>query len=243
LWRVDPTGNKTPILIGDTANLVLKWVPTDAKIGPDGNFYYFNSSFPNTKNIQMVILNPASMKDSTWYTFSPVKNVICGDFDKYGYLYAAGRKAGIQVIRPDRSRRQESFYATDTITSARIFNDYLYVAMRSGIWRHSISDSSAIGPQELVMDLSQGILAGRSIKAFSFSSDGSKLFIGTDSQYPIVVANITTLPITMERIEPMYKDILPANCKHFSFGTVIYSIFGNAVYKVDVGTSGAPYYH
>jgi hypothetical protein len=243
LYKVTSTGDRTRFAINDSTSLVLKYVASDARIGPDGNLYYFNSRFPNTKYIQMVILNPVFVKDSTWYTFSPVKNVICGDFDQNGYLYAAGRKSGIQVIRPNQSRRDEGGYANDTITAVRVFNNYLYVAVRSGIYRHSLSDTSLIGAQQLVIDLSQGVLAGRAIKAFSFSANGSKMYFGTDTNYPIVMADASTIPITIDKLEPIYKDILPTNCKNFCFENYLYCILGNIVYKVDVGTTGAPYHH
>jgi hypothetical protein len=137
LWEVAPDGSKTQLQAGNATNLVLTRVPTDARIGPDGNLYYFNNVSTGAKEIHMVVLSPASsVKDSLWFTFSPVKNVICGDFDKYGYLYTGGRKSGIQVVRPNRSKRDEGGYANDTITSMRVFNDYLYLATGKGIWRH-----------------------------------------------------------------------------------------------------------
>ena len=243
LWKVAANGATSQILVGDTANLVLTRPPWDARIGPDGNLYYFNTAIPNLKEIHMVILNPTSIKDSTWYTFpNHVKNVICGDFDANGYLYTGGRRSGIVIIRPDRSRRDDGYYATDTISCMRVFNNYLYVAIRTGIFRHSISDTSLVGTGELVCDLTQGFLpSARPVKAISFSSDGSKLYIGTDSKYPVLVANSTTIPISINQIEVLYQDILSSNCKNFSFGNVLYCILGNAVYKVDVGTTGAPY--
>jgi hypothetical protein len=243
LYTLTPAGGRTQVRVNDSTNLVLKYAASDARIGPDGNLYYFTGKSPNTKYIQMVILNPSSVMDSTWYTFSPVKNVICGDFDQNGYLYAAGRRSGIQVIRPNQSRRDDGGYTNDTITAVRVFDHYLYVAVRSGVYRHPLTDTSLIGAQQLVLDLSQGLLAGRVIKALSFSADGSKMYFGTNTDYPIVMADASTMPITIDKLEPLYKDILPGNCKNFCFENYLYSILGNAVYKIDVGTTGAPYYH
>jgi hypothetical protein len=69
------------------------------------------------------------------------------------------------------------------------------------------------------------------------------MYFGTDTNYPIVMADASTIPITIDKLEPIYKDILPANCKNFCFDNYLYTILGNAVYKVDVGTTGAPYHH
>jgi hypothetical protein len=107
-----------------------------------------------------------------------------------------------------------------------------------------------LGNQELVIDLTQGIFGSRLIKAFSFSADGSKMYIGTNSPDPILIAtDAMNIPITSDRVDILYKNILPPYCKQFCFGNMLYMISGNAVpavnwtlYQVDVGTTGAPYY-
>jgi hypothetical protein len=240
VFKVTPTGDKTVI---GTAS----YIPTDAKIGPDGNLYYLNSQFQ--KRIYILNVNgSATSKDSLWGTST--KNVKFGDFAANGYFYTGGTQNGIVVIRPDRSTREESYYVSDTILSVRVFNQYLYVAAKGAIWRHSISDTSKLGNQELVIDLTQGIFGSRLIKAFSFSADGSKMYIGTNSPDPILIAtDAMNIPITSDRVDILYKNILPPYCKQFCFGNMLYMISGNAVpavnwtlYQVDVGTTGAPYY-
>jgi IPT/TIG domain len=240
IYKVTPAGDKTAIGIAS-------YVPTDAKIGSDGNLYYLNSQFQ--KRIYMANVNgSATTKDSLWGTAA--KNVKFGDFDANSYFYAGGAQSGIVVVRPDRSSRVESYYASDTILSVRVFNQYLYIAVRGAIYRHSISDTSQVGNQELVLDLTQGVFGSRSIKAFSFSADGSKMYIGTDSPDPILIAtDAMNIPITSDRVDILYKNILPSYCKQFCFGNKLYMISGNAapavnwtLYQVDVGTTGAPYY-
>jgi hypothetical protein len=251
LWQVTPNGRSTQIKtrVGGDTVLVLTRVPSDAKIGPNGKFYYLNSTFPNTKEIHMVDFNASTLKDSLWYTFAPVKNVICGDFDANGYFYTGGRKSGVQIIRPNRSKRDDGYYATDTISSMRVFNGYVYVATRKAIYRHSMSDTSKIGAPELVLDLTQGIFPSLPIKALSFSANGTKMYIGTDSQYPILFVDVpSTFPIEPKNVEFLYKDILSSYCKQFCFEKYLYMISGNTtpavnwtLYKIDVGTTGAPY--
>jgi hypothetical protein len=253
LWKVTPNGQSTKIMtsVGGDAVLMLTQVPSDAKIGPDGRFYYLSSAFPNTKEIHMVDFNASTVMDSLWYTFAPVKNVICGDFDANGYFYTGGRKSGIQIIRPNRSKRDDGYYATDTISSMRVFNGYVYVATRKAIYRHSISDTSKIGATEPVLDLTQGIFPSLPIKALSFSANGTKMYIGTDSQYPILVVDVpSAFPIQPNNVEFLYRGILSSYCKQFCFEKYLYMISGNTtpavnwtVYKIDVGTTGAPYYH
>ena len=249
LWKITPNGDKTQVMtdaVGSAA-LVLKAVPSDLKISPvDGKLYYTTSLFPRTKYIQIVDLNsPTVNMDSITLT----KNVICGDFAANGYFYTGGRKSGIQIIRPNHSLRNDGYYANDTISSMRVFNGYLYVATRLGIWRHSISDTSLVGAPQQVLDLTQGMLPSLPVRAFSFSADGSKMYIGTNSQYPILVADATSIPIPLAKVDIVYKGILPSYCKQFCFGNYLYAIIGNTtpavtwmVYKIDVGTTGAPYY-
>jgi hypothetical protein len=240
VFKITPAGGKT--IVGTVTK-----EPSDAIIGTDGKLYYLNSIFPNTKEIHMVDLQTG--KDSTWYTFAPVKNVNCGDFDANGYLYTAGRKSGIQVIRPNRSRRDDGYYATDSVLSIRVFNGYVYAATRKAIYRHSITDTSKIGSPELVLDLTNTAFGPIPLKAFSFSADGSKMYIGTNSQYPILIVDATSIPISPNQVDILYKAILPPYCKQFCFGKYIYMISGNAspavnwlVYQIDVGTTGAPNY-
>jgi hypothetical protein len=241
VFKVTPTGDKTTVGIATRA-------PSDAKISPDGKLFYLNSVFPNTREIRRMDLQTGV--DSLWLTFAPVKNVICGDFDANGNFYSGGRRSGIQVLRPNRSKRDDGYYASDTILCLRVFQTYIYAATRTAVYRHSMSDTSKVGAPELVLDLTQGILASSSpIRALSFSADGSKMYIGTDSQYPILVADATSIPISSNRVEILYNGILPPYCKQFCFGKSLYMISGNAapavnwlVYKVDVGATGAPYY-
>ena len=240
IYKVTPAGDKT--VIG-----TARYTPTDAKIGMDGNLYYLNSQFQ--KRIYMVNVNgSATSTDSL--RFNALVNINYGDFDDNGYFYAGGNLTGMVVVRPNGSQRTESFYNSDKVLGVREFNKYLYVAAGKAIYRHSISDTSKVGNKELVLDLSNGIFASRLIKAFSFSADGSKMYIGTDSPDPILIAtDAMNIPITPDRVDILYKNILPSNCKNLCFANKLYMISGNAspavnwtVFQVDVGTTGAPYY-
>lgn len=234
IFKITPSGDKT--MIG-----VAPWAPSDAQVGPDGNLYYLNNVLPTgtrPKQIRMVYKDSLLTADTLWYTVG-AKNISVGDFAANGDFYSGGRRTSILVIRPNLTQRVDAFYATDTIQAMRVYNNYLYVATPSAIFRHSLSDTSVIGAQQQIINLNQGILASaRPLKAFSFSVDGSKLLLGTDSKYPVLIADATTIPITIDKVEPLYIDILPANCKQFCFGQYLYCILGNGLYRIDVGTTG-----
>ncbi len=252
LWKISPSGGKTLLgyLAGETPQTQLTKPITlsDAKISPDGKLYYLQGAFPNSKDVHMIDLNSPTLYDSLLLKqISP--KISYGDFDANGYFYTGGSKSGIVVIRPNRSIRMDGFYPQDTILSIRVFNNYVYVATRTAFWRHSISDTSKIGTQELVLDCTHTALASLPISGFSFSADGTMMYIGTNSQYPILIADATSFPISPNSVDFIYKGILPTYCRQICFGDNIYYISGNTtpavnwlVYKVDVGTTGAPYY-
>ncbi len=269
LWKITPDGNKTQLgyLGGETPHTQLtKPLPvTDAKINPiDGKLYYLQSvkpTFVNSKDVHVVDLNSSPLIDTVWLK-QISKKISYGDFDANGYFYTGGTASGIVVIRPNRSLRIESYHTTDTILSMRVFNNYIYVATRTGITRNSISDTSQLGPQEPVLDFTQTAFASLPFSGFAFSADGNKMYIGTYSKNPILIADgpSTGLPISPSSVAILYQGILPTYCDQVCFGPGIgsglngsgfYMISGNTtvspavnwiVYQIDVGTNGAPYY-
>ena len=157
LWKVTPGGQK--ISLGYLANetpqtqLTKQLLLSDARVSPlDGKLYYLQTGVPNSKDVHMVDLNTVPLKDSLWFKQIAVR-ISFGDFDANGYFYAGGVKSGIVVIRPNHSLRIESsYYTADTILSMRVFNHYVYVATRSGIWRNSVSDTGHVGASEPVLN-------------------------------------------------------------------------------------------
>jgi hypothetical protein len=253
IWKVTPNGQKTTIgTIGITGTL---W---DAKIGSDGRLYYLYAN----KIIRVVDLQSGA--DVVWHNSAASKTVRFFDFDQNGYIYAGGYKTGLVVVRPDSSTRLESFYASDTISSVRVFNGYVYIAAvtaapdannpRLAIFRHSLADTAQIGSKELILDLTKASFTISAIKSFTFSADGKYIYIGTDAPAdPILRADLST-----NSVDILYKGILPSSCKQFhgGIGNYIYMINGNTpsstnanttaedwtVYKLDIGTTSAPYY-
>ncbi|RPI03846.1 MAG: hypothetical protein EHM64_11680 [Ignavibacteriae bacterium] len=251
VFKITPSGSKTQV--GATARQ-----PLDAKIGPDGNMYYMGNGSSGAKPIGMI--NMQTGADSLW--LNSTKFLTCFDFGSNGFMYAGGvRNGGLLVLRPNKSvRLQTAYYAADSIQAVRVFNGYVYVIAGASapdantparaIWRHSLADTSTIGAKELVYDLTQAPNGFSPVRGMSISSDGSKLYVGFNGADPLLVVDVAN-----KTSEVMYKGILPGYCKHFCLGSQLYAIMGNVattapvtpavewtVYKVDVGTSGAPYY-
>jgi hypothetical protein len=240
IFKVTPGGQKT--LLARTAR-----IPTDARIGPDGRLYLLS----NNRDIESVNLETGEKK--AWYRLG-TRQLRTGDFDTSRYFYTAGYRTDLYCIPPDSgSNILKGGYAgaQDSIFAMRVFNNSLYVAARltsgqGGIWRHSIGVRGNLGAKVLVFDLSSTEFASRPMRGlnFNFSPDGRFIFIGFISPDPIVVVDLAT-----NRVDNLYKGILPSRCTHFCFGT---NLYGNklymisslpvwTVYQVDVGPSGSPY--
>ena len=243
VYKVTPDGAKSAV--GTVAR-----VPTDARIGPDGNLYLPG----NNRSIDKVDVQAKTV--STWIQLPQGRIVKFGDFDANGYFYTAGTRSQLVIITPNLTVTQTGLHATDDIQGVRIYNGYVYLLVKAptgttpslAIWRHSI-DSVAInghvGAAQLMYNLDGTPAASSTIKAFSFSADGT-LYLGIDAPNPLLFLDPTT-----SQLDYLYKGIVPPYCKNFYWGTgnFLYMISGNAspaqewtVYRVNIGTTGAPYY-
>jgi len=243
IFRVTPDEQR--ILVARASRL-----PTDGRFGPDGRLYLLS----NNRAIDVVDVQAGTA--AQWLRLPSGRIVKAGDFDANGYFYVGGTRSDLVVIAPDLTVRTAGIYASDDILAVRVYGGYLFVASRvpttggqppapGSIWKHQIDASGNVGPKELVLDMSATAFASRTIAAITFSADGT-MYIGTNSSDPILVFNPTT-----GTVDYFYKNILPPYCKNFYWGrgTYLYMLSGNVnpaqewtVYRVDMGTAGAPYY-
>ena len=236
IHKISPDGDKTQLGTASRA-------PTEARFGPDGNLYLLGSD----RRIDRVDITTG---DITQWTQLPQGRIAkFGDFDG-NYLYA-GQNSGLFIVRFDSSSivTSSGFYSGEEILAVKAVNGYLYVTSRvssspAKIWKHQIL-SGSLSAQEMVLDMSptDSVFSSRLVKGITLSSDGN-IFIATDAANPILYFN----PSTSE-LDFFYKGILPAYCKYFFWGSqkYIYMISGNInpsqtwdVFRVDVGTTGAP---
>jgi hypothetical protein len=243
IFRVTPDEQR--VLVARASRL-----PTDGRFGPDGRLYLLS----NNRSIDVVDVQAGTA--AQWLRLPSGRIVKVGDFDANGYFYVGGTRSDLVVIAPDLSVIPKGIYASDDIVAVRVYSGYLFVASRvptsggappapASIWKHQIIAGDSVGPKELVLDMSGTAFASRTITAITFDVNGT-MYIGTDSSDPILIVNPTT-----GSVDYFYKNILPPYCKNFYWGrgTYLYMISGNAnpaqewtVYRVDIGTAGAPYY-
>jgi hypothetical protein len=223
-------------------------IPTGGRFGPDGRLYLLGN------NRAIDVVDVEAQTTTQWIRLPSGRVVKCGDFGPNGYFYTGGTRSDLVVVAPDLTVGQAGFYASDEILAIRVYSAYVFVASRvptsggqpptpASIWKHQIDGSGNVGPKELVLDMSGTAFASRTITAITFSADGT-MYIGTDSSDPILIGNPAT-----GSVDYFYKSILPPYCKNFYWGrgTYLYMISGNAnpaqewtVYRVDMGTTGAP---
>jgi len=243
IFRVTPDEQR--ILVARASRL-----PTDGRFGPDGRLYLLG----NNRSIDVVDVQAGTA--AQWIRLPSGRIVKVGDFDANGYFYVGGTRSDLVVIAPDLTVTTAGMYSSEDILAVRVYSGHLFVASReptsggapplpASIWKHQIDASGNVGPKELVLDMSGTPFASRTITAITFSADGT-MYIGTDSPDPILVFNPTA-----GSVDYFYTGILPPYCKNFYWGkeTYLHMLSGNsnpaqewAIYRVDIGTTGAPYY-
>ncbi len=224
----------------------------DAVIGPDGRMYLPG----NHRKIDVVDLQTNEV--SQWIQLPSGRTVKYGDFDDQGYYYCGGRRSRLVIVAPDNDQTvtdTDEMYRQDEIMGIRVHNGYVYLLVITdepdaenpewAVWRNQILGNGTVGNKELVLDLGQFAPTGSTmlgVTAMNFSSDG-RLFLSVNSDDPLLVYDFST-----QKMESLYKGILPPNCRFFSWGndTNIYLISGDTnlgvewtVYKVDVGVTGS----
>ena len=206
----------------------VKATPSDAVLGPDGRLYIM------IKNRDIQVLDPQTGEVSNWSKLPGGILSTYGDFDDNGYFYTAGSRTGLVEIAPDadHTTTKTGLYEEDVVTAVATYQNYLYLAVElspadsSGnphlaIWRHTLDANGNIGTRELFVDLTANEdYSTRSVTSLKFSKDGS-LYIGTDADNPLLV-----VAPAANTADYFYKEILPSNCKAFTWGS------GNYAYMI-----------
>ena len=250
VYKVSPGGEKTEL--GDQGTNI-----TDAMLAPDGNLVLL------TGRSTVVKMDVTTGVPEDWYMFSSSRTrVKFGDFDSYGNLITAGTKTGLIALKPDMTEGLIDDYSDFDILDVRVYQGAVYVlaentspdtldpvlAPEIGIWRNTTAaDPGSFGEKELVLDwATTGSYDSSGVYDMTFSSDGT-LIVCTDNTDPVLLYDLES-----DTHETFYKSILPSSMVHavWGQGNHLYMIQfleeGDTrkwdLYKVDMGTTGAPYY-
>ena len=254
-FKIRPNGYQTrDSLIGSARR-----IPTDIRIR-NGTMYWLG----NNREILQVNLN--TKITSRWTQTQTGKPVKFGDFGQNNYFYTGGTNTDLCIIPPNPpiaiTATLAGAYQAEDILAVRVFNGYVYVASRTvagapaKIYKQLIGTGASLGGRELVLDMSATAFNSRLIRALSFSSSGT-MYITTDAINPLLVFDGNTL-------DYFYKEIIThevGSTTSYWFGKQAYwgnnnylYIIGNDpntnasatdawnILRIDMGTTGAPYY-
>jgi len=242
IYKITPAGDKSVLQISTR-------LPSGITLGSDGWLYVFSTN----RLIERV--HTETGEKAEWHRLKTSRQIKTGALDANGYLYVAGYKTDLWVIRPDSTSDASTLYPTsgaDSLHSLKVYgpagNQFLYIAGGSPaghfIWKHAINNDGTLGLQEVVTNL--GTYASSVVRDFAIASDG-RIFIATDGPNSMLVFNPADGSLDL-----FYKDIIRPYSRFMRWGNAnyVYLINGStntdpalaetwAVYKVDMGINGA----
>jgi len=246
-------------LYANIGNSVLKLAPSGEKTG------YATLTFPKASCMRMgpggylylqeynsyVLYSVAPGGGSAEQFIRVSKKLKYFDFDKYGNIYAGGRKSGLFVIHPDTTATKTDEYKKESINSIRVFDGYVYVALdKKGIYRNQILADGTLGESEFVFDWEDaGEFSDATINDITFSENGD-MYIATNHSDPILVVK------SDGNTETLFKGALLSPVNNFVWGNAhyLYAAIGGKSAQVSriimdrgdpvnhVFVGGAPYY-
>jgi hypothetical protein len=256
-YRVTPNGIKST----DTLTGLARRIPYDVRIH-NGFLCWMGN------NREILQVNLTTRVASRWIQLPSGVLSKFGDFGSNNYFYTGATGTDLCIVPPTAagtlltSVAKEGEYLAEEILAVRICNNYVYVASRTNkttpviIYKHLIGTGATLGLRQLVVDMSTTVFSSRTVKALSFSSSGT-MFVITDAPNPILIFNGT-------KLDYFYKDIVTHNVNNApSFWLAKQAYWGSTnnlyligndslaatsaadkwnVLKVDMGTTGVPYY-
>jgi hypothetical protein len=240
MLRLNPDGTRDESYNAQSSSAGV----TDFKMGPADYLYYCR----NHANMFRIHRDSVTAEAAVYIRFSTKVDQF--DFDQNDNIYVGGVETGLLLLRPDSSIVDLGNYASQTITSIRVYNGYVYVAAfneaSSGIWRHQIlSDNGDVSDRELFFDWANaGVYSQSMITDMTFSASGD-LYVATNNTYPLFVIHSGVM-------EPVYYGLIDVPIKKMVWGpgNFLYVLLAkkSSLYddrqliQVDIGEAGAIYY-
>ena len=235
---IPPSGDR----INDFIHALLA-TPLSLKIGPDSNMYYVDGANP-------YIIRQEISTGAPGYNTLPSVSIDL-DFDQHGNLYCGGIGGEIYCVKSDMTNSTVADYEGISIKALRVHDNQLYVAGNYsgddpelpdvGIWRNQIlSADGELGEKELILDWTTQTASLSSITGLTFDENGL-LYISADSDVGIAVLGAEG------SLEPLYPKIIKPPITKMTWGSRNYLYLNyrgdkRAIYRLDIGITGAPYH-
>ena len=216
-------------------NRTIKNKSADMKVGPDGGLY-----ITEKKSSQLYRVPPEGGSTEPFAMFAA--NVHYIDYDINGNLFGAGEKTGISVLLPDLTSRVVGNASDLTVVCLHVYNNAVYVADGTTIWRSEIQDADgSLGKKTKIFNIA-AVQEYAASKILSFVLDANGVFyIATDH------ADAVFLYYPDGTTEPLYKGLLPKNSGQLVWGngnhlflTMVLLPKTNDIMRFHVGANEAP---
>ncbi len=211
---------------------------SDLKIGPDGALYIQTSK---AKPLYLMLPSDSASVAQEYGNFAAAVSFF--DFDKNGNAYGGGDKTGLCVLKPDLTSQVVGDCADLTILAVRVYNNAVYVATSTEIWRCPILGlDGTLGNKEMVMSITQfPKYAASKIYTFIMDEDGD-FYVSTNHADAELIYHPND-----GTIEPMYWGILIANGGQLVWGGGDYFYLNmrqvsttNDIMRITTGKKAAP---
>jgi hypothetical protein len=176
------------------------------KLHRDGYLYMANSA-----KTRIYRMNLATGVETEYVSIRGFAEVF--DFGGDGRTIYTGGIRNFSVVDTSLTVTKTPYYTTDLIRSVRVFSDYVYVAVASGIWRNKINADGTLGQPEKYFDWQNaGSAKNAVINDMTFAENGD-LYVATDHTDPILIVHPSGTS------EFLYPGVLDSPIANFMWGT------------------------
>ena len=182
----------------------------DMKIGPNNELF---GARPATRAI---FRNLEGAAGATFQVFPTGITIASLDFDKNKNIWAAG--TGNKMYSVTYPAKDTTGFSIDfSVTSVRVYNDYLYLAGKSSteeaVYRYKINSNRSLGTKEKYFDIGAKYGLGKiNVSSITFSADGD-LILGTDQTDSMIFITSGAAASTL------YPGLISGAVKSLSWGT------------------------
>jgi hypothetical protein len=252
IYTVSSDGLYVTLYKNDKMGLGSKYSEfTDMRYGGGGYLYFV---LGNQKDIYRINTTSCSCENDSLppevYCTLP-GNISKMDFNDNGNIYT-GKNTGLYLVDAAKNITATGLYSGFTLVDIHIYDDYVYVADATRVYKSAIQGDGSLAGQELLVDLTvlpEDIYEVSTCKILSFSIDiNGKIYLCLDNhpQYSVFCLEDegTVTPFYIDNILPQgVEQLIWGNSRYLflnrGMGVSVDSLRG--VHRMGMMNDGAPY--